>query len=571
MRHPINIMKNLSFRKKITYLSLGISLIPVLLLGTFSYSQTRHLLIEREEIALKESLQQEVRNLDYKLDSYLAAMNLIIWNENIRSGLSKTYDNNFTMYLTYRDIIDPLFLTIRSLHSTVDSITIYTDNPIHPHGDVLRPLSDITGASWYDTAYQHTTPFFVLSEDAGVLSLVCQMYNKHSPYTSIIRMSIHAQTLFHSMEKLFDESYGILLLNEKGEVLYRYADFPEEGYDDTAILKKLTSKAEQTPEIADYVVKNAALSSVNWNAYIYRPVKTVSDSVNQIVIIVLLIILLCLTIVLLSCILLSRLVVRPLEDLSKNMELIEQGDLTITVDYDSSDESGSLIKVFGKMVEQLKHLIDEVLKSKITQQEYEMKALQAQINPHFLYNSLSLINGKAIIAGQEEISKMAQLLSTFYRTTLNKGRSLTTVKDEMQNTLSYAKIQQIMHTDSFGIVYDIDEAVYSYTMPNLLLQPLVENAIMHGIDHKETPDKGILTISCYPDGQTLVFKVLDNGCGMTKELCSHILTSKSNGYGVQNVHHRVQLYYGTDFGLSYTSTKGIGTCATLIIRKELKT
>ncbi len=105
------------------------------------------------------------------------------------------------------------------------------------------------------------------------------------------------------------------------------------------------------------------------------------------------------------------------------------------------------------MTKKLRHLIDEVLKSKIKQQEYEMKALQAQINPHFLYNSLSMINNKAILSGQESISQMARLLSTFYRTTLNKGNHLITVKDELDNTLAYAKIQQLLHSDSFDIIY----------------------------------------------------------------------------------------------------------------------
>jgi two-component system sensor histidine kinase YesM len=247
------------------------------------------------------------------------------------------------------------------------------------------------------------------------------------------------------------------------------------------------------------------------------------------------------------------------------MRLIEQGDLSITIKQTSSDEIGHLIQAFGHMMERLKHLINEVLKSRITQQEYEMKALQAQINPHFLYNSLSLINGKAIIAGQDDISQMARLLSTFYRTTLNKGKNLISVRDELENTRSYAEIQRMMHSNSFDIVYDIDESVYSFSMPNLLLQPLVENSILHGIDHKETSDRGVLTIFCRRNDQMLIFKVLDNGCGMSAEQCENILTSESSGYGIQNVHHRVQLYYGTEYGLRYTSTKGVGTCATLTL------
>lgn len=570
MKYMKSFFVNLSFRRKIAFISLGISLIPVLLLGTFSYTQTRNLLLDRENTAIKDTLDQQVKDLNYKMNSYLDAMNLITWSENMRSCLSKTYKTNYDMYLTYRDIIDPLFLTIRSLNNTIDSITIYTDNPINPHDNILRPLSEIAKEDWYETACNDTTPFFTFTKNSKQLLLVCQMYYTHSTYTNIICMSIRSSAVFHSLMELFDESYGVLLLDHTGETVFQYTNV-KSSKNSASILKELQTVETPASHPAEYVVKKATLSSVGWDAYLYRPVKTIAHSVNQIATFVKLMILLCLFIILLSCIILSRVIVRPLEALAKNMQLIEQGDLSIYVKPTSSDEIGRLIQVFKQMVERLKHLIDEVYKGKITQQEYEMKALQAQINPHFLYNSLSLINGKAILTGQEDISQMAQLLSTFYRTTLNKGKNLTTVQDELKNTISYAKIQQIMHSNSFDIVYDIDETMYSFSMPNLLLQPIVENAIIHGIDHKETPDRGILTISCHEEEQKIIFKVMDNGCGMSEDYCRNILSSESKGYGIQNVHQRIRLYYGPEYGLHYTSTKGLGTCATLTISKNFDT
>jgi two-component system sensor histidine kinase YesM len=219
------------------------------------------------------------------------------------------------------------------------------------------------------------------------------------------------------------------------------------------------------------------------------------------------------------------------------------------------------------MVHKLQEMINEVYKSKIAKQEYEMKALQAQINPHFFYNSLSLINSKAIIAEQEDISKMAQLLSTFYRTTLNRGKNTISVREELENTTSYIQIQRMMHSDSFDVRCEVDEGILDYTMLNLLLQPLVENAINHGIDHKESPGKAVLTITAKQSDNNLIFNVSDNGCGMEPELLKTILTTKTKGYGVQNVHHRVQLTYGVEYGLTYTSKLMIGTTVTLTIPK----
>ena len=186
-----------------------------------------------------------------------------------------------------------------------------------------------------------------------------------------------------------------------------------------------------------------------------------------------------------------------------------------------------------------------------------------------MYNSLSLINSKAIISGQNDISQMARLLSTFYRTMLNKGQQITTIASELENTKSYVSIQQMMHSQSFDVIYDIDESILEYPIPNLLLQPLVENAIIHGLDHRELPGRAILTLSCYQENQDIIFKVMDNGCGMSDEECEQILTKGGKGYGVKNVHQRIQLYYGPEYGLAFHSTKGMGTYVLLKVNKTI--
>ena len=124
---------DLKFRNKIIGTSLIIGLIPIVLLGFFSYSRVSSLLVEREETALRETLHREVMQLEHKLDSYLSAMNLVAWNENIRLALAKDYQSNYEMYLTYRDTIDPMFLAIRSFNQDITGITIYTDAHIYPH------------------------------------------------------------------------------------------------------------------------------------------------------------------------------------------------------------------------------------------------------------------------------------------------------------------------------------------------------------------------------------------------------------------------------------------------------
>lgn len=546
--------RNLTFQKKIIGISVVISLIPISLLGLFSYTRMRSLLIEREKTALQETLQHEVIQLDHKIDSYLSTMNLITWNENIRLALSQKYDSNFEMYLTYRDTIDPLFLTIRSLNTDITAITIYTDTAIYPHGNILRPLTDAQDKIWFEKACDTTAPFFSLSQDGRTLYLLCQMHYNYVPYTSIICMTIDFQSAMLPANNLFNDNYGFLLADASGETMYRYSSLPGKYP-----VPEISSDELLNAGLSDYITEAEALSAFGWTAFLYRPASSISAAAINITYIVLAMILLCIILIFLVSTLLSKIIVSPIEKLSASMEQVEQGDYEIEIVSNSTDEVGQLISSFKKMVCTINNLINEVLLSKIRQQKYEIEILQSQINPHFLYNSLSLINSKAIIAGQNDISQMARLLSTFYRTMLNKGQQITTIASELENTKSYIAIQQMMHSQSFDVVYDIDENILEYPIPNLLLQPLAENAIIHGLDHRELPGRAILSISCCRDGQDIIFKVMDNGCGMSDELCIQILTKDSKGYGVKNVHQRIQLYYGKEYGLTFHSTKGMGT------------
>lgn len=556
--------RNLKFQKKIIGISVIISLIPLSLLGLFSYTKMRTLLIEREKTALQETLHHKVMQLNYKIDSYLSTMNLITWNENIRLVLSKKYDSNFEMYLTYRDTIDPLFLTIRSLNTDITAITIYTDTYIHPHGSTLSPLTDAQDKIWFEQATNSTTPFFSLSQDGQSLYLLCQMHYNYVPYTSIICMTIDFQSAMLHANKLFNDNYGFLLSDTVGQTMYQYTSL-EGKY----TMHDVSSEALLNDAYSDYITETEELSNFGWTAFLYRPASSISAAAINITYIVLAMIFSCIVLILLMSTMLSKIIVSPIEKLSANIEQVEQGNYQIDIVPNSTDEVGQLISSFKKMVDTLNNLINEVLLSKIRQQKYEIELLQSQINPHFLYNSLSLINSKAIIAGQNDISHMARLLSTFYRTMLNKGQQITTISSELENTKSYIAIQQMMHSQSFDAAYDIDESLLEYPIPNLLLQPLAENAIIHGLDHRELPGRAMLSISCYQEDQDILFKVMDNGCGMSAEECTQILTKDSKGYGVKNVHQRIQLYYGTEYGLSFHSTKGRGTYALIRFNKNV--
>ena len=405
---------------------------------------------------------------------------------------------------------------------------------------------------------------FSLSSDGQTLYLIDRIHYTHVPYTSMICMTIDLSASMQNADSLFNNNYGFLLANASGETIYSYTNLPE-----ASLTTDMSCDMLFNDDLTGYITETETLSNTGWNVFLYRPARFISSAASRITYIVWGMILLCIVLIFFVSILLSKVIVAPIETLSAGMRQVESGNYEVAIYCDSKDEIGQLILSFQKMVETINNLINKVLFDQIQQQKYEIEILQSKINPHFLYNSLSLINSKAILSGQNDISQMARLLSTFYRTMLNKGQQITTIASELENTKSYISIQQMMHSNSFETIYDIDEAVLGYEIPILLLQPLAENAILHGLDHRELPGPAILSISCYQQNQDIIFKVMDNGCGMSETQCEQILNADSSGYGVKNVHQRIQLYYGTDYGLTFHSTPNMGTYVLVKINKYL--
>lgn len=558
--------RNLPFRMKIALLCFIISLIPMLVIGPVSYRKIRSQLIEQESVSLEETLRRETEAIEEKMDFYLNALDIIVWNDGIKSGLSRTYSGNYDLFIFYKNTLDPTVQAIRTLSPEIQSVTLYTTADINPHGNIVLPLSQAQDCIWYKEAKDSTRPVFRVSEDGSTLYLACRMYYRYEAPVTLVCLSIGIDGMFSNAPALFQDNFGFLVADSRSDIVYETFA----GGEDPSFTPMSLGVLQEGSDLSENSLKTRSLYDGTWTAYLYRYHNDFLISIRQFTLIAGAVFLLGLLLSALASQFLSSQIVRPLEELVSSMSRVEAGDYKdIVPNDDRKDEIGLLIRAFRSMVAQLNHLINEVLVAKISQQKYELRLLQSQINPHFLYNTLSLINNRAIMTDQKDISQMAQLLSAFYRTTLNKGKNITTVRSELDNVKAYIAIQQMMHSDSFNAVYDIDNALLDCPVLNFIVQPLAENAIVHGLDHRTAPGKGTLTITCHEDRGDILISVLDNGCGMPDEVCHSILTQDSQGYGVRNVHQRVQLYYGKDCGLSFRSTPGFGTCASLRIKKSL--
>ncbi len=238
------------------------------------------------------------------------------------------------------------------------------------------------------------------------------------------------------------------------------------------------------------------------------------------------------------------------------------------------DEVGDLIDTYNYMTTQLEQLMEKQAKSAEALRIAEFNALQSQINPHFLYNTMDMINWLAQQGKRSEVTNAIQNLSRYYKLTLSHKKSFGTVEEEIEHVSIYVYLQNMRFHDRINFVMDVPDELFEYQIPKLTLQPVVENAILHGI--METKKKtGTIVITGWSEGEDFILLISDDGIGMSEEILQKILTKKGvnskkgTNIAIYNTHQRIMLLYGEDYGLSYNSVVGKGT--EVQIRLPIKT
>lgn len=554
--------QNLNFRKKIQIICFVVSLIPVIILGAFCTIQSRRLLVSQEETNINNILEQTASSLEHYLSLQESIITTLAWDEAIQSAVDKSYSSNYEMFLANTEVFDSKFLMIQAMHPEIEGITLYTDTNLYPHGTTLKQLSDLEAYSWYEDALSAQKPFYIFDQEGGKFLLVYLLPCRF--YTNVMTITLSYDYAFSGYKNLFEDDYAVGIYDSSGRLIFDHSSYegvPADVFFDSKLEQTLSKDAG-----SDYFREVATEASHGWNIVIFRPQKFITSTANSFYVVILVMIALCIFSMIYLGLVLSKHLVDPLEKLAENMDQIRADNFTVTVRSKSNDEIAKLIDTFDNMARRLESTIHELYVNKLAKQEYRLQMLQSQINPHFLYNCLSMINSKALLADQPEISSIALQLSTFYRTTLNKGHNTTRVADEWKNTLSYLEIQRMLHSDSFEFSYDVDESLFECRIINLIIQPLVENAIVHGIRYKDKEDYvGKIHISIRREVDNILITVEDNGCGMDKETLDNILTAETKGYGIRNVDQRIKLYFGPEYGISYDSCPGAGTTATITL------
>ncbi|MCS7463888.1 sensor histidine kinase [Paenibacillus doosanensis] len=253
---------------------------------------------------------------------------------------------------------------------------------------------------------------------------------------------------------------------------------------------------------------------------------------------------------------------QPIKRLEKSMRKVEQGDFHIHIPVTGNDEVGRLSRRFNYMVSQIRQLMDQSIREQEAKRKTELDVLQSQINPHFLYNTLNSVVRMAGSGKSEDVITMITSLSKFFRISLSRGKRIITVREELEHVRNYLVIQKIRYKNKFEYVIEAEEEALDCRTLKLLLQPLVENAIYHGIEYMV--DEGLIRITASIEGGKLLFTVQDDGLGIPPDKLERLLhgsaaSEEGSGVGVRNVHQRIRLAFGEEYGLHIDSKQEEGT------------
>lgn len=349
-----------------------------------------------------------------------------------------------------------------------------------------------------------------------------------------------------------------MIVDENDKIVYNV---------DERLIGTLFRDNVRPPESLNVVV-TSPLSQQKWTTYLYMPLDelTADGKILGHNLVTLSIVLVLFAAII--SIFLSHVITTPIKKLLRNISLVEKGQFEQVEHIRSRDEIGHLSVRFNKMSHELKRMVERMQQEEIEKAKAEMRALHDQIKPHFLYNTLGSVKWIASMQQADKIVEMTDALISMLRYATRSDGTLVTIREEIDNIANYVTIQNVRYYDCIQMKYEIEDRLLDYHMPKMILQPIVENAIFHGL--AELEEDGVITIRIQPQGSDIVIEVCDNGIGMDQHTIQDFMedkleADKGTGIGLHNVQRRIQLHFGKPYGIQVASQIGEGTIFTILL------
>ncbi|RAW12852.1 sensor histidine kinase [Paenibacillus taichungensis] len=537
---------DIRFRNKLLLSHLVIALIPILLLGLLSFIQSYRIQMKELRSEAEASLEQVSNIMDYKINRYNTLSEFMVLNRDLSQIFTKDYEENYyNMYLDFRDILEPLISNIRLMDDDIEDITFYTSGELLGIRNNILPIGDLKSKSWYDGFRGRR---WIV--DGEKLYLVQELISNPKDSNFMV-ISIQHDSIFADLDNL-SEHVAVYIEDAKQHVIF------QENHEYAAVAA--SSKVEESGDLS----LSRSLANNGWTIHYNLLNTNAYANAMSIFQITLFVIFLSLIITFLLIYVISNNFTQRIIHIKNKVDKVERNNLDVIIRSSSRDEFGELTNGIGKMLTRINSLISQVYHAEIAKKESEYNKLISQINPHFLYNTLSFIRWRAEKKADIETSYMVSALARFYRTTLNQGKLMATIESEVQHIKAYLDLQLIMNEGRFDVDYYINDEVLHAEVIHFILQPIVENAIKHGFVEADAIHYHIhIAVSRAEEG--IILTVRDNGVGMTPVQTAGLLTGENGGCGVRNVNDRIKLYYGRDYGLVIHSEPGSGTEVSIVL------
>ncbi|WP_018887249.1 cache domain-containing sensor histidine kinase [Paenibacillus massiliensis] len=587
----LRFINNVRLRNKLLFSYVFVVMLPVLLVGgTVIY----HL----REQALESAIAQTVNNVnklknqtDNLLRVPLDISNRLMFDKVFAGIVNKRYSGMLELTTAYNDFHE--FQTYRDQYREIENIRFYSFNPTLVNNTEFIPVqSSQMHESWFQSAMQGTSVHWLYVRDSvnnpiSGLSLVRQIPFPEYRSRGVLVVGINRNELNNMLSiepfnTMIIDQQGIIVASKDpamvGTKVSRHtvgAELPE--------LKKGIYKAELQGQsshiIVDELIPRGSKNGLTFISIFSN--ESIVREANRVILLGTICVVTVLLAGLLLVMLISFLITRRLHLLSSELHDVAGGNLTVVSRVEGKDEIGDLSRKFNTMVASIQQLMVEVYETseqnarlELAQRDIKLKMLASQINPHFLFNTLESLRMKAHMKGEKEIAHVIKLLGTLMRRKLEIGSGYTTIQEELDMVRSYLDIQHFRYGDRLRPEVLCEPGIESVRIPPLLIQPLVENAVIHGLENMEDAVTVQVSATLEEANRLVKVEVKDNGSGMSQErlrqLEQHLqrLEEDNSGIGMRNVHHRLRLMYGEAYGLQVQAREGEGTIVRFLIPVE---
>ncbi|SDW66762.1 sensor histidine kinase [Paenibacillus sp. CF384] len=597
-----NWLRNQVIRNKIIAIYIPLIIVPLLVLGFASNSIYTNAIVDKTISNVSDNSSLIITRMNGILTNAESCANILTINLNRviqdhnkgeigpeRSLQLSTLITNQLSFalLVFPDVESAAFIdTYGTIYGT--SAAIENAGELQPQPDtllqtaMLKRIGETTGQNiWFP---MDKRDFLTLGADEPVLTVGKKINNIYTGQElGLLVLNVKEQSLSAIYNNIGTDLSGSYMLTDQAGTIVSSTDKEQllKPVGDEA-LRQWINETNSGSTIDRFqgdklLVISSEMPKFGWKLISMEPFNALTADNRKITALIMTIGFFCFLFALMGAGILNRLIARPIVLLTKYMKLVKEGNLTIQLPVKSNDELGLLASGFNTMLTRINQLLDNVRFEQKKKREYELALIQSQIKPHFLYNTLDVIYTLSEIGRVKDVQRTTKSLADYYRIVLSQGREAIPLQDELQGLRDYLAIQRIRYADVFDYQIDVQPEVLSCTVLKLTLQPLVENAIYHGL--KTKGEFGHLVVTGRIEGQNLLLTVQDDGVGIPPERLETLLQPSENtaaaktlpvaplsaagntgsSFGLRSVDSRIKLYFGEGYGLTLVSRLGVGT------------